>query len=80
MPETVFPFGSFSVNDTELGTTASENVALGSMETGLLDEPVTGVDAGHLRMAPRLRGVENHVDGVARSYRSIWSGSRGRQR
>jgi hypothetical protein len=37
------PFGSFSVNDTVLGTTASENVAVGPVETGLLDEPAIGV-------------------------------------
>ena len=43
MPGTVFPPESFSVNDTELGTTASENVTDGSVETGLLDEPAVGV-------------------------------------
>ena len=40
-----FPLASFTVNDAVLGTTASENVTLGSVDTGLLDEPGTGVGA-----------------------------------
>ena len=44
MPGTVFPLESFRVNDAELGTTASENVTDGSVETGLLDEPGRGVE------------------------------------
>ena len=43
-PATEFPLESFTVNDTELGTTASENVTVGAVETGLLDDPDTGVD------------------------------------
>jgi hypothetical protein len=42
-PETVFPFGSVSVNDAVLGTTASENVAAGATVTGLPEEPELGV-------------------------------------
>ncbi len=40
----MFPLASFKVNDAELGTTGSENVTDGSTETGLLDEPATGVE------------------------------------
>src|SRR5215471_18354395 len=43
VPGTVVPLGSVSLNDTVLGSTASENVAVGWVETGLLDEPATGV-------------------------------------
>ena len=39
----MFPLESFTVNDTVLGTTASENVAVGATETGLLDDPESGV-------------------------------------
>jgi hypothetical protein len=42
-PETLLPPGPVTVNDAVLGTTASENVAVGSVDTGLLDEPATGV-------------------------------------
>jgi hypothetical protein len=44
-PDAVFPLGSFSVNDTLLGTTAWENVAVGATVTGLPDDPVPGVEA-----------------------------------
>ena len=43
VPETVFPLESLSVNDTLLGTTAWENVAVGATVTGLPDEPEPGV-------------------------------------
>ena len=43
LPETVFPLESLSVNDTLLGTTAWENVAVGATESGLPDEPESGV-------------------------------------
>ena len=40
-PATLFPPGFFSVNDTVLGTTGSENVAVGAVETGSLALLVT---------------------------------------
>ena len=43
VPATEFPPESVTENDTEVGTTASENVAVGAVETGLLVEPVAGV-------------------------------------
>ncbi len=42
-PGTAFPFGSVSVNDSVPGTTGSDNVAVGWVETGLLDELASGV-------------------------------------
>ena len=39
VPGTVFPFGSFSVNDAELGTTASENVTVGRSRPGCSTHP-----------------------------------------
>ena len=42
-PPTVFPPESVTVNDTVLGTTAWENVAVGAIETGLPDDPASGV-------------------------------------
>ena len=42
-PGTVFPSWSVTENDTVLGTTGSENVAVGATDTGLLDEPGEGV-------------------------------------
>ena len=38
-PATVFPPESLTVNDTLLGTTAWENVAVGATVTGLPDDP-----------------------------------------
>ena len=61
-PDTVFPLESFTVNDAELGTTASENVTLGSVETGLLDEPANRRRAGHRRR--RARTLTLLVDDV----------------
>jgi hypothetical protein len=43
IPATGFPPESFSVNDTVLGTTAWENVAVGATETGLPVDPAFGV-------------------------------------
>jgi len=42
-PGTVFPPESLSVNDTVLGTTGWENVAVGAAETGLPVDPEVGV-------------------------------------
>ena len=42
-PATVFPPESLSVNDTVLGTTAWENVAVGATETGTPVDPALGV-------------------------------------
>ena len=42
-PATLFPPESFTVNDTVLGTTAWENVAVGATETGLPVDPELGV-------------------------------------
>ena len=44
VPATGFPLESLSVNDTLLGTTAWENVAVGAIVTGLPDDPVPGVE------------------------------------
>jgi hypothetical protein len=43
VPETAVPLEFFSVNETLLGTTAWENVAVGAMETGSPDDPELGV-------------------------------------
>ena len=43
VPATVAPPWSFSVNDTVLGTTAWENVAVGATETGTPVAPELGV-------------------------------------
>ena len=43
-PAAVFPPESFSANDTLLGTTAWENVAVGATVTGLPDELLPGVE------------------------------------
>ena len=43
VPETAFPLEFLTVNDTVLGTTAWENVAVGATESGLPDEPEPGV-------------------------------------
>jgi hypothetical protein len=45
LPATAVPLASFTANDTLLGTTGSENVTLGSVEVGLLDDPAAGVAA-----------------------------------
>jgi hypothetical protein len=42
-PLTVFPPESCTVNDTVSGTTACENVAVGSVDTGFPDDPSAGV-------------------------------------
>ena len=42
-PGTLTPPESFTVNDTVLGITAWENVAVGATETGLPVEPEAGV-------------------------------------
>ena len=42
-PATVFPPESFTVNDTVLGTTAWENVAVGATDTGFPVDPAAGV-------------------------------------
>jgi hypothetical protein len=42
-PATVFPLASLTVNDTVLGVTAWENVAVGAVETGLPVDPALGV-------------------------------------
>ena len=42
-PATVFPAESLTVNDTVLGTTACENVAVGVIETATLVAPWLGV-------------------------------------
>ncbi len=42
-PATLVPPESFSVNDTVLGITAWENVAVGATETGLPVDPALGV-------------------------------------
>ena len=42
-PATEFPPESFTENDTVLGTTVWENVAVGATETGLPVEPAAGV-------------------------------------
>jgi hypothetical protein len=44
-PATVFPPESFSVNDTVLGTTAWENVAVGATDTATPVAPLPGVTA-----------------------------------
>ena len=63
----VFPLGSFSDERTPCsGTTGLVNVAVGAAETGLLDEPAVGRDAGHRRgRSGWLRGIEDHVNAVA---------------
>src|SRR5579859_337822 len=43
VPAAAFPPESFTVNDTLLGTTACENVAVGATVTGLPDDPEPGV-------------------------------------
>jgi hypothetical protein len=43
VPGTVFPPESTTVNDTVLGTTAWENVAVGATETGTPVDPALGV-------------------------------------
>jgi hypothetical protein len=43
-PATALPPKSFTVNDTLLGTTASENVAVAAAVTGLPDDPAPGVE------------------------------------
>jgi hypothetical protein len=40
VPGTTLPFGSVTVNIAVLGTTGLEKVAVGAVETGLLDEPL----------------------------------------
>jgi hypothetical protein len=42
-PATAFPPESFTVNDTVLGTTACENVAVGATDTGTPVDPSLGV-------------------------------------
>jgi hypothetical protein len=42
-PATLCPPESCTVNDTVLGTTAWENVAVGATETALPDDPEPGV-------------------------------------
>ncbi len=42
-PATVLPAESFNVNDTVLGTTGWENVAVGATETGTPVAPALGV-------------------------------------
>ena len=42
-PGTVFPPESFTVNDTVLGTTACENVAVGATDTATPVAPAAGV-------------------------------------
>jgi hypothetical protein len=43
VPDTAVPLEFLSVNETLLGTTAWENVAVGAVESGLPDEPEPGV-------------------------------------
>ena len=43
-PAAVFPPESLSVNDTLLGTTGWENVAVGATVTGLPEESLPGVE------------------------------------
>jgi hypothetical protein len=42
-PATAFPLESLTVNDTVLGTTACENVAVGATDTGTPVDPSLGV-------------------------------------
>ena len=44
VPETAFPPGSVTLSDTELAPRPRRTVTVGSVESGLLDEPVTGVE------------------------------------
>ena len=48
-PATAFPPESLTVNDTVLGTTAWENVAVGATETGLPVDPHARRDGRHRR-------------------------------
>src|SRR5216684_2550758 len=60
-PATVFPAESLSVNDTVLGTTACENVAVGATETATFVAPwlgVTPVTAGAEDGVTALDGAE----------------------
>ena len=60
-PETEFPDESLSVNDTVLGTTAWENVAVGTTETATAVAPwlgVTLVTAGAAAGVTALDGAE----------------------
>ena len=71
LPDTAFPLAAFTVNDAVLGTTASENVTVGSTETGLLDDPAPaphavtdGAPGG--RPCTRRRPSSWSVEGVRR--------------
>ena len=61
----MFPLESVSVNVTVLGVTAAANVTVGSVETGLLEEPATGVTLVTAVAPRRLRRIEDHVNAVA---------------
>jgi hypothetical protein len=43
VPVVLFPLASFKVNDTVLGVTACENVAVGATDTGTAVAPALGV-------------------------------------
>ncbi len=54
VPGTVFPLESFTVNDAELGTTGSENVTVGSVETGIARRTRDGRALSYRRRRPRV--------------------------